>query len=88
MAQRGLAEGQQNGQIAVLLTPSEVAAALRVDTKTLANWRFKGTGPTFLKVSGLVRYSTEDIQSFLAAARHQMTGHPLPPKPKPKEVYR
>lgn len=86
MAPRALVESQQNQQIPGLLTPAEVAAALRVDTKTLASWRFKGTGPTFLKISGLVRYSTEDIQSFLAAARHKMTGHPL--STKPTEVYR
>lgn len=86
MARQGLAESRQSRQITGLLTPSEVATTLRVDTKTLANWRFKGTGPAFLKISGLVRYSTEDIQSFLAAARHQMTGHPIPQKPK--EVYR
>lgn len=82
MARQPLAESQRNREIADLLTPAEVAATLRVDTKTLANWRFKGTGPTFLKISGLVRYSTEDLKVFLAAARHQMTGHPLPSKLK------
>lgn len=85
MAERGRIEGRRNQQIAELLTPAEVAETLRVDTKTLANWRFMGTGPNFLKLGGLVRYSTDDLEVFLVAARHKMTGHPIPTKPE--EVY-
>ena len=43
-----------------LLTESEAAELLRLKPKTLARWRWAGTGPRFLKVGGAVRYTTGD----------------------------
>ena len=35
-----------------LLTPAEVCDRLSVANQTLTNWRYKGTGPDWTKVSG------------------------------------
>ena len=60
-----------------LLTPDEVAALLRVDERTLSNWRYRGIGPIFSKVGGLVRYTRSDVNSFVSHSRQAMTGHAL-----------
>lgn len=52
-------------QMPEFLTPDEVAAMLRVDVRTLANWRSAGTGPRFTKVGRLVRYARSDISDYL-----------------------
>lgn len=46
------------------LAPVDVEAVYGVDSKTLADWRYKGTGPDFSKVGRLVRYSVEDLDAF------------------------
>lgn len=48
-----------------LLTEREVAEALAVSRQTVANWRFKGRGPRYLKVGRLVRYRPGDVEEFL-----------------------
>lgn len=60
-----------------LLTPDEVAELLRVDERTLANWRYRGIGPVFTKLGGLVRYSKTDLSAFVSQSRQTMTGHAL-----------
>lgn len=48
-----------------LMLPEEVAAQLRCDERTLANWRSQGKGPAYLKVGGLVRYRDSDVKKYL-----------------------
>lgn len=48
-----------------LLTPEDVADQLRVEVKTLANWRSSGVGPTFLKVGKYARYRQVDVDSYI-----------------------
>lgn len=50
-----------------LMTPQEVARRLRVDTKTLANWRYLGRGPAYMKDGGVVRYSSDALDAYLAS---------------------
>lgn len=50
-----------------LMTPQEMARRLRVDTKTLANWRYLGRGPAYMKDGGVVRYSREALDAYLNA---------------------
>lgn len=69
--------GAKTRGFVALLTPDEVAEKLRVDTRTLANWRYRGCGPVFLRFGGLVRYSTADLEQFIEASRHYMTRHPV-----------
>lgn len=47
-----------------LLTPTEVAAEQKIPEKTLAQWRWRGVGPTYLKLNGHVRYRRSDIDAF------------------------
>lgn len=46
------------------ITPNELACDLKVNTKTLANWRYLGRGPSFLKDGGVVRYRRKDVEAW------------------------
>ncbi|WP_440711938.1 helix-turn-helix domain-containing protein [Gordonia sp. FQ] len=51
------------------LTAAEAAQAIGVAPKTLRNWRNRGQGPKFRRVSPtLVLYRVEDLEAFLADA--------------------
>lgn len=55
-----------------LLTPEEVADALRLKVGTLRSWRYRGEGPPYIKVAGshqLVRYPAADFRSWLEQYR-------------------
>jgi excisionase family DNA binding protein len=47
------------------LTPAEVAARFSVDVRTLRRWRKQGIGPQFYEVGRIVRYSADDVTSWL-----------------------
>lgn len=50
-----------------LLTDIEVAKILRLNRRTVCNWRYTGLGPPWIKLSsGSVRYALSDIQAYLA----------------------
>lgn len=45
-----------------LLTPKEVAAALRVSPATIKRWRFEGVGPRPIRITDrVVRYARAEI---------------------------
>lgn len=48
-----------------LARPLEVAEHLGVPQKTLAQWRWLGTGPRWSKVGRHVRYRWEDIEAWI-----------------------
>lgn len=48
-----------------LLTPKEVANILGLNQASLRNWRWKGSGPVFIKVGHLVRYKQSDVNKFI-----------------------
>lgn len=51
------------------LTAAEAAQAIGVAPKTLRNWRNRGQGPAFRRVSPtLVLYRVADLEKFLADA--------------------
>lgn len=50
---------------ATTISPREVAARLGVTVTTLANWRWKGGGPAYLKVGGRVRYRIGELAAWL-----------------------
>ena len=56
-----------------LLTESEAAEFLRLKPKTMARWRWAGTGPIYRKIGGAVRYSATDLQAFVEASTRQST---------------
>jgi hypothetical protein len=46
------------------ITPIMLAARWNITTKTLANNRVRGTGPTFVKVGGSVRYPLDAVEQY------------------------
>lgn len=48
-----------------LLTSSQVSKYLDVPTSTLANWRYQGRGPTFVRLGGHVRYRASDVTEWI-----------------------
>jgi len=56
-----------------LLTRPEAAAELRLEVKTMDNWRCAGRGPAFLKLGGRVLYPRSEIEAFKAASRRVST---------------
>ena len=47
-----------------LVTPTQLADELLVPEKTLAQWRYLGRGPQFLKLEGHVRYRRSDVDAW------------------------
>lgn len=54
-------------ELTQLLTPAKLAEHLEVSTGTLANWRSAGTGPKYIRLSGVVRYRIDAIEKWIAA---------------------
>jgi predicted DNA-binding transcriptional regulator AlpA len=48
------------------LTPEDLARMWQVSPGTIANWRTNKKGPEFIRIGGLVRYSPEAVQAWLA----------------------
>lgn len=46
------------------LTTKEAAAFLRVHPGTMSNWRYKGVGPSYVKIGGKIFYFQEDLENF------------------------
>jgi len=46
---------------ATLLTTEDVAKLLNIKTSTLADWRYKHTGPKYLKRGRMIRYRLADV---------------------------
>jgi len=51
--------------LADLMTPLDVSRYLGVPPGTLANWRYLGRGPAFLRVGRHVRYRTADVTAWV-----------------------
>ncbi len=56
--------GSTSGGSAQLLLEGELAVRWRVSPRTLQSWRWKGRGPTYLRVCGRVLYRIEDVVEF------------------------
>ncbi|MBL8929141.1 MAG: helix-turn-helix domain-containing protein [Kineosporiaceae bacterium] len=50
-----------------LITPEALSDELGVPVKTLAQWRYLGTGPAYLRVGRFVRYRRSDVDGWLGA---------------------
>lgn len=48
-----------------LIDPAAVAGELGVPEKTLAQWRYLGKGPRFIKVGRFIRYRIRDVERWL-----------------------
>jgi len=49
------------------MTAPDLAEELGLGLQTLAQWRWQGVGPAFVKVGRLVRYRRSDVDAWLAA---------------------
>lgn len=56
------------------ITPFQLARRWGIDPKTLQNWRYKGTGPPYLKLGGHIRYRQDEIEAY-EADRHIATNN-------------
>ncbi len=56
-----------------LLLAVEAAQVLGISVKTLANWRWKGAGPSFNKIGGAIRYQVADLKSFIETRQRTST---------------
>ena len=51
-----------------LKNPHEAAEFLRVQSSTLARWRWAGTGPAYVRAGRrAIRYRSADLQAFITA---------------------
>ena len=50
-----------------LLTPPEAAERLARPERTLAQWRYQGRGPRYVKVEGAVRYPQDALNDYIAS---------------------
>ena len=55
------------------VSPEDAADRLGVQPSTLANWRWAGGGPPYLKVGGRVRYRLHDLAKWLDAQARSST---------------
>jgi predicted DNA-binding transcriptional regulator AlpA len=57
-----------------LLTPEEAADKLAVAVQTLAHWRVRGTGPSFVHLSArCVRYPELALEEWISERLYQST---------------
>lgn len=72
------------GQAAEYLTPAELAKRWggAVTTGTLANWRSKGSGPSFAKFGSRVRYPLAKVVAWETANLHLVGSNDNEPKPE------
>jgi hypothetical protein len=55
-------------------TPAQVAEVLHTTEANLAQLRYRGTGPKFIKAGRRVLYRWADVNAWLDANTAQMTG--------------
>lgn len=50
-----------------LMTPKALAVHLGVSAQTLANWRWREVGPSWVRVGRYIRYRPADVRAWLDA---------------------
>ena len=60
-----------------LLTQTDAAEILKIGARSLEQWRYKGIGPKFVRISGrAIRYRQSDIDAWVQANVRQSTSEP------------
>ncbi|TLM87227.1 helix-turn-helix domain-containing protein [Pseudarthrobacter sp. NamE5] len=57
-----------------LMDSIELGRRLGKSSAALANWRYLGLGPKFVKVGKAVRYRVSDVETWLQEQTRQQTG--------------
>lgn len=63
------------------LTSKEVADRWRFSDQTLANWRYAGKGPPFIRVGARVLYPIDGIEAFERLSQHLLADKEPQPQP-------
>jgi hypothetical protein len=73
-----------------LLTPAQRADEMHTTETGLAQQRFRGTGPRFVKRGARVLYRRSDVDAYLDAQTRERTGvtHAKKPADQPRVVMR
>ena len=50
-----------------LLDPAVVARRIHVPVRTLANWRYRGEGPEYVKIGKRVLYTSAGLATYIEA---------------------
>lgn len=58
------------------LTAAEVGVKVRKSEAALAQWRYLGRGPKFIKLGRNIRYRASDVEAWLDQRTVQRTGEP------------
>ena len=61
------------GSVHPLMNEREVAQLLAIQVPTLRRWRWAGQGPHFIKLGSAVRYTLEDVETFIEKGRRTST---------------
>jgi len=66
---------EQVGRVTMtpLLTPDEVSRLLGIPPGTLANWRYQGHGPAFVRLGRHVRYRACDVDEWVESRLARVT---------------
>lgn len=54
-----------------LKNTKQAAAHIRLERKTLENWRCQGRGPAFVRIGSRIFYRVRDLEEFIEKNRHQ-----------------
>jgi predicted DNA-binding transcriptional regulator AlpA len=65
---------RRSGMPSELMNAAELGQRLSKSTAALANWRYLGLGPRFVKVGKAVRYRVSDVEAWLDQNTHQQSG--------------
>ena len=66
----------------------ELSRRWRMSPRTLERWRYRGTGPQFLKVGGRVLYRLADIEAHEADQLHASGARQVAQPAKPLRLVR
>lgn len=59
---------EEQRALSALLSSRAAADYLGIPTGTLANWRYQGRGPAYVRLGRHVRYRTEDIARWIESS--------------------
>lgn len=60
--------------MATYLNPKQAARLLGTTHKTLADWRYYGRGPRYVKLGRLVKYIEADLHAYMQDHLHETGG--------------
>lgn len=60
-----------------LLTTDQLSEELEMSVEALAQWRYRGQGPKFVKEGRWIRYRRADVDQWIEDRIHDRTDHPV-----------